>query len=108
MLVLESSDGTSLDLFSVTDLPGSIAGALPTPISSPQAIAELDRAALPGPVRELVPDAKRDAFWFLGGDSGKPIDLYRYDVAGGESVQAPSRRHDVRRDAGPTCDRPQR
>ena len=81
MLVLESSDGTSLDLFSVTDLPGSIAGALPTPISSPQAIAELDRAALPGPVRELVPDAKRDAFWFLGGDSGKPIDLYRYDVA---------------------------
>jgi hypothetical protein len=23
----------------------------------------------------------RDAFWFLGGDSGKPIDLYRYDVA---------------------------
>jgi hypothetical protein len=89
MLVLESSDGTSLDLFSVTDLPGSIAGALPTPISSPQAIAELDRAALPGPVRELVPDAKRDAFWFLGGDSGKPIDLYRYDVAAANLSKRP-------------------
>jgi hypothetical protein len=81
MLALDYLDGTSLALFSVTDLPGSIAGALPTPIGSPQAIVELDPAALPGPVRELVSDAKRDAFWFFGGDSGKPIDLYRYDVA---------------------------
>ena len=81
MLALASSDGTSLALFSVTELPGSIAGALPTPIGTPQAITELDPAALPGPVRELVSDGKRDAFWFLGGDSGKPIDLYRYDVA---------------------------
>ena len=81
MLALESSDGTSLALISVTDLPGSVVGVLPTPIGSPKAIAELDRATLPGLVRELVPDAMRDAFWFLGGDSGKPIDLYRYDVA---------------------------
>jgi len=31
MLALESRDGTSVALFAVTDLPGSIAGALPTP-----------------------------------------------------------------------------
>jgi WD40 repeat protein len=81
LLAVPSSDGTSLALISVTDLPGSVASALPTPIGTPQAITELDSAALPRPVRELVSDAKRDAFWFLGGDSGKPIDLYRYDVA---------------------------
>jgi len=81
MLAVPSSDGTSLALFSVTDLPGDVASALPTPIGSPKAIAEVDRSALPGPVRELVPDAKRNSFWFLGGDTGKPIDLYRYDVA---------------------------
>ncbi|MGD0861745.1 MAG: hypothetical protein ABSA21_03165 [Candidatus Limnocylindrales bacterium] len=81
MLALESSDGTSLDIFSVTDLPGSIAGALPTPIGSPQPVGELDRTALPGPVGALVSDPARDAFWFLGGESGGPIDLYRYDIA---------------------------
>jgi hypothetical protein len=82
MLALESSDGTSLELFSVDpSAAGSIGGALPTPIGSPGAIRELDRTALPGPVREFVSDRKRDAFWFLGGEPGGPIDLYRYDVA---------------------------
>ena len=89
MLALAARDATFLALFSVTDLPGSIAGALPTPIASPQAIAELDRAALPGPVRELVPDGKRDAFWFLGGKSGEPIELYRFDVATGKLAATP-------------------
>jgi hypothetical protein len=81
LLAVPSSDGTSLALISVTDQPGSVASALPTPIGSPQAIAELDRTALPGPVVALVADPARDAFWFLDGDSGGPIDLYRYDVA---------------------------
>ncbi len=81
MLALKSSDGSSVALFSVTDVPGSIAGALPTPIGSPAAIHEADRAALPLPVSHLVSDTKRNAFWFLGGESGGPIDLYRYDVA---------------------------
>ena len=89
MLAVASSDGTSLALFSVTDLPGSVASALPTPIGSPQAISELDRATLPGPVRQLVPDAGRDAFWFLGGESGQPIDLYRYDVATAKLSSSP-------------------
>lgn len=82
MLALESSDGTSLALFSVDPkTSGSIAGALPTPIGSAQVIEALDRTALPGPVGELVSDPKRNAFWFLGGESGGPIELYRYDVA---------------------------
>jgi hypothetical protein len=81
LLAVPSSDGTSLALFSVTDLPGSVASALPTPIGSPQAIAELDRSAIPWPVGGLTADATRNAFWFLGGDTGKPIDLCRYDVA---------------------------
>ena len=82
MLALASSDGTSVVLFSVDPtMKGSIGGALPTPIGSPQALQELDRTALPGPVSELVSDPKRDALWFLGGDSGGPIELYRYDVA---------------------------
>ena len=89
MLALESADGTSLALISVTDLPGSVASALPTPIGTPQAIAELDRAALPGPVRELVSDATRNAFWFLGGESGKPIQLYRFDVVTGKLAATP-------------------
>jgi hypothetical protein len=89
MLAVPSSDGTSLALFAVTDLPGSIAGALPTPIASPQAIAELDRTALPGPVGALVSDPARDAFWFLGGESGGPIDLHRYNVATAKLSSSP-------------------
>jgi WD40 repeat protein len=89
MLAVPSSDGTSLALLAVTDLPGSIAGALPTPIASPQAIAELDRTALPGPVGALVSDPARDAFWFLGGESGGPIDLYRYNVATAKLSSSP-------------------
>jgi len=81
MLALAARDATFLALFSVTDLPGSIEGALPTPIASPQAVAELDRSALPGRVVRLVSDPARNAFWFLGGVSGGPITLYRYDVA---------------------------
>jgi WD40 repeat protein len=82
MLALASSDGTSVALFSVDPtVKGSIGGALPTPIGSPQAIQEFDRTALPGPVSELVSDPKRDALWFLGGGSGGPIEMYRYDVA---------------------------
>ncbi len=81
MLALQSSDGTSVALISVTDLPGSIAGALPTPIGSPGTIAGRDSLSLSGPVGPLVADSKRDAMWFLGGVSGGPIDLYRYDVA---------------------------
>jgi hypothetical protein len=81
MLALASSDGTSVALFSVDPkMKGSIGGALPTPIGSPQAIQELDRTALPGPVSEIVSDPKRDAFWFLGGESGGSTQLYRYDV----------------------------
>ena len=89
MLAVPSSDGTSLALIAVTDLPGSIAGALPTPIASPQPVAELDRAALPVPVNALVSDPARDAFWFLGGASGGPIDLYRYDVAAAKLSSSP-------------------
>lgn len=89
MLALESSDGTSLDVFSVTDLPGSIAGALPTAIAAPDAITEIDRTALPGPLDELVSDPARDAFWFLGGESGGPIDLYRYNVATAKLSSSP-------------------
>ncbi|HEU6439764.1 MAG TPA: hypothetical protein VFC12_04935 [Terriglobales bacterium] len=81
LLALDSSDGTSLALFSVTDLPGSIAGALPTPIGSPQAIALFNATAVPDSYASLASDTKRDAFWFLGGASGQPIDLYRYDLA---------------------------
>jgi WD40 repeat protein len=82
MLALQSSDGTSVALISVTDLPGSIAGALPTPIGSPGTIAGRDSLALPGPVGPLVADAKGETLWFLGGVSGQPIiDLYGYDVA---------------------------
>jgi hypothetical protein len=89
LLALASSDGTSVALFSVTDLPGSVAGALPTPIGSPQAIAELDLAALPGPVGGLVADAQRNAFWFLAGDTRKAIELYRYDVAAAKLSGSP-------------------
>ncbi|HEX7496894.1 MAG TPA: hypothetical protein VF344_00295 [Candidatus Limnocylindrales bacterium] len=39
MLALESRDGTSVALFAVTDLPGSIAGALTTPIGAGVALA---------------------------------------------------------------------
>lgn len=81
MLALESRDGTSVALFAVTDLPGSIAGALPTPIGSPGTIAARDGLALPGPLGPLVADAKGDTLWFIGGLSGGPIALYGYDVA---------------------------
>ena len=81
MLAIDSFDGTSLALFSVTDLPGSIGSALPTPIGSPQTIVELDRMASPWPVGHFLSDPKRNAFWFIGGDAGKTMDLYRYDVA---------------------------
>ena len=81
LLVVPSSDLTSLALFSVTELPGAAPSALPTPIGSPQAISELDSSAVPWPVGGLVADAGRNAFWMLGGDTGKPIDLFRYDVA---------------------------
>ncbi len=52
-------------------------------------MAELDRTALPGPVRELVSDPTRNAFWFLGGESGGPIDLYRYDVGAAKLSSGP-------------------
>jgi hypothetical protein len=82
MLALESSDGTLLTLISVDPAHvGAVGSALPTPIGPPQAVKELDRLALPGPVGQLVSDSKRDAFWFLGGKSGGPVELYRYDVA---------------------------
>ena len=83
MLAVASSDGTSLALFSVTEVPGAAPSALPTPIGSPQAISELDASAVPWPVggAGLVADPGRNAFWLLGGDTGKPIDLFRYDVA---------------------------
>jgi WD40 repeat protein len=81
MLALKSADGTSVALISVTDLPGSIADALPTPIGSPRTIAQRDGSALSGAVGSLVTDAKRNILWFLGGASAGPIDLYRYDVA---------------------------
>ncbi|HEX7544508.1 MAG TPA: hypothetical protein VF361_06870, partial [Candidatus Limnocylindrales bacterium] len=82
MLALKSADGTSLALISVDpSQAGAIGSALPTPVGSPQVLAELDRTALPGPVSQLVADAKRDAFWFLGGVAGGPVELYRYDVS---------------------------
>jgi WD40 repeat protein len=81
MLALQSSDGTSVALISVTDLPGSIASALPTPIGSPGTIAGRDSLALSGPVSPLVADAKGETLWFIGGVSGGPIVLYGYDVA---------------------------
>jgi hypothetical protein len=81
MLALAARDATFLALFSVTDLPGSIEAALPTPVASVRAIAELDRSDLPGRVVQLVSDPARNAFWFLGGVAGGPIELYRYDVA---------------------------
>jgi hypothetical protein len=81
MLVLQSSDGTSVALISVTGLPGSIAGALPTPIGSPGTIAGRDSLALSGPVGPLVADAKGETLWFIDGVSGGPIVLYGYDVA---------------------------
>ena len=85
LLAVPSTDGTSLALFSVTGLPGEVASALPTPIGSPQAITEFDRSALLGRVSGgLVADAKRNALWLLGGDTGKPMDLYRDDVATGK------------------------
>ena len=80
MLALQSSDGTSVALISVTDLPGSIAGALPTPIGSPGTIAGRDSQALSGPVGPLVTDAAGKTLWFIGGVSGGPIVLYGYDV----------------------------
>ena len=82
MLALKSADGTSLALISVDPSQvGAVGSALPTPVGSPQVLAELDRTALPGPVSQLVADAKRDAFWFLGGVAGGPVELYRYDVS---------------------------
>ena len=81
MLALQSSDGTSVALISVTGLPGSIAGALPTPIGSPGTIAGRDSLALSGPVGPLVADAKGETLWFIAGVSGGPIVLYGYDVA---------------------------
>jgi WD40 repeat protein len=81
MLALQSSDGTSVALISVTDLPGSVAGALPTPIGSPGTIAGRDSLTLSGPVGPLVADAKGETLWFIGGESGGPIVLYGYDVA---------------------------
>src|SRR5450759_718576 len=82
MLALQSSDGTSVALISVTGLPGSIAGALPTPVGSPGTIiAGRDGLALSGPVGPLVADAKGNTLWFLSGVSGGPIVLYGYDVA---------------------------
>ncbi len=81
MLALQSSDGTSVALISVTDMPGSIAGALPTPVGSPGTIVGRDGLALSGPVGPLVADAKGGTLWFIGGVSGGPIVLYGYDVA---------------------------
>jgi hypothetical protein len=81
MLALQSSDGTSVALISVTDLPGSIAGALPTPIGSPQTMTLFNAVGIPDNYVSLVSDTERDAFWFLAGASGGPIDLYRYDLA---------------------------
>ena len=82
MLALASSDGTSIALISVDPaVPGAVGSALPTPISSPGTIVESDRIALPGPVPQLVSDAKRNALWFLGGATGEAMSIYRYDVA---------------------------
>ncbi len=81
MLALQSSDGTSVALISVTELPGSIAGALPTPIGSPRAVAVRDHLGLSDPVSTLVTDAKRDTLWFVGGVPGGLIDLYGYGAA---------------------------
>jgi len=39
------------------------------------------RMASPWPVGHFLSDPKRNAFWFIGGDAGKTMDLYRYDVA---------------------------
>ena len=91
MLVLETSDGTSLVLLSVDPAQtGAVGTALPTPVGSAQVLAEADRTTLPGPVGQLVADTKRNAFWFLGGETGGPIELYRYDVA-----QAAISRHSI-------------
>jgi hypothetical protein len=68
---------------------GAVGTALPTPIGSAVALAEKDRTTLPGPVGQLVADTKRDAFWFLGGDAGGPIELYRYDVATAATSKRP-------------------
>jgi hypothetical protein len=81
LLVLPSADGTELDLFSVTELPGLIAGALPTPIGSPVQLAAQGHVVLPGMVGQLVADVARNSLWSLSGTPGGPIDLYRYDVA---------------------------
>jgi hypothetical protein len=81
MLVLPSSDGTSLALLSVDPAKAGVVGsALPTPVGPAGTLAEFDRTALPGPVQQLVSDTARNAFWFLGGDSGGPVQLYRFDV----------------------------
>ena len=81
-LALPSADGTSIALISVDpEVPGAVGSALPTPIGSPGTAAELDRVALPGAVRQLVSDAKRNALWFLGGATGEAMSIYRYDVA---------------------------
>jgi WD40 repeat protein len=84
LLVLPSADGTELDLFSVDDLPGSVASALPTPIGSPVRLATQGHVVLPGTVHELLADYGRDALWSLSGTPGGPIVLDRYDVASGE------------------------
>lgn len=81
MLVLPSSDGTSLALISVDPAKaGAIGSALPTPVGSAGALTASDGTALPGPVQQLVSDAGRKAFWFLGGNSGGPVELYRFDI----------------------------
>lgn len=90
MLALESSDGTSVALLSVDPgQVGAVGTALPTPIGSAVVLVEKDRTALPGPVGQLVADTKRDAFWFLGGDAGGSIELYRYDVAKAATSKRP-------------------
>jgi hypothetical protein len=81
MVVLPSSDGTSLVLLSVDPAKaGAVGSALPTPVGPAGTLAEFDRTPLPGPVQQLVSDTARNAFWFLGGDSGGPVQLYRFDV----------------------------
>jgi hypothetical protein len=81
MLVLPSSDGTSLVLLSVDpSQTGAIGSALPTPVGSATSLAEFDRIALPGTVQQLVADAVRNSFWFLGGEAGAPVQLFRYDI----------------------------
>jgi hypothetical protein len=86
MLALKSTDGSSIVLISVNpNEPGQVGTALPTPIPSPSALAlvESTSTSVPGGPDQLVFDGVHNAFWFVCGEAGPPLQLCQYDIDAG-------------------------